>query len=247
MSSIYDDEYYLPELNWTHNFPSARDASKEGLVAYGGDLTPNRILKAYREGIFPWFNEDDPILWWSPTPRLVLFPQDFKIGKSFRRVLRNRGFEVKFDHNFESVINYCSTVPREGQEGTWLTQEMKEAYIELHHLGFAHSIETYYEGKLVGGLYGIAQGKGFFGESMFSLISDASKVSLYALSSICVEKSYDFIDCQVETPHLVKWGAKLIERDEFLDLLESTLKKDTDSGSWRDWSWQYEEKQGVEG
>ncbi len=241
MFSIYDDNFILPQLRSAHIFPPARESSKEGLVAYGGDLNPNRILKAYREGIFPWYSEDDPILWWSPNPRLVLFPKDFKTSKSFRRILRNKGFEVKFDHAFEEVITYCSTVPREGQDGTWLTKEMKEAYIELHHMGFAHSIETYFEGELVGGLYGIAMGRGFFGESMFSLISDASKVSLFALSDICVKKSYDFIDCQVETPHLIKWGAKLIDRDDFLDALDATLTRETDFGSWRNWSWNYKE------
>ena len=246
MSSIYDDEYYLPELRRSsYNFPSAREATDEGLVAFGGDLNPNRILKAYREGIFPWFNENDPILWWSPNPRLVLFPEEFKINKSFRRVLRNRGFEVKFDHAFEQVITHCGDVPRAGQEGTWLTKEMKEAYLELHGLGYAHSVEIYYEDKLVGGLYGIAMGGGFFGESMFSLMSNASRVSLCALSSLCVEKSYDFIDCQVETPHMINWGAKTIERNDFLDLLEKTLEKDTDFGSWRDWSWEYTENAGV--
>ena len=241
MSSIYDDDFVLPQLRTVHLFPSAREATEEGLLAFGGDLNPNRILKAYREGIFPWYSEDDPILWWSPNPRLVLFPKNFKTSKSFRRVLRNKGFEVKFDQNFEAVITHCGNVPRADQEGTWLTKEMKEAYMELHDMGYAHSIETYLDGELVGGLYGLAIGKGFFGESMFSLISDASKVSLCALSSLCVEKSYDFIDCQVETPHLVKWGAQLLERDDFLELLETTLTKDTDFGSWRDWSWKYKD------
>lgn len=242
MSSIYDDEFYLPELRRTsHLFPSAKNASEEGLVAYGGDLNPNRVLKAYREGIFPWYSPEDPILWWSPSPRLVLFPKDFKSSKSFKRVLRNKGFEVKFDQNFEAVITHCGDVPRPGQEGTWLTQEMKEAYIELHDMGFAHSIETYYEGELVGGLYGLAMGKGFFGESMFSLMSNASRVSLFALSSLCVEKSYDFIDCQVETPHLVKWGATLLDRDRYLDLLDLALEKSSDFGSWSDWRWEYKE------
>jgi len=245
LSSIYDDEYVIPQLRREHIFPSARDASEEGLLAFGGDLNPNRILKAYREGIFPWYSPEDPILWWSPNPRLLLFPKEFKTSKSFRRVLRNKGFVVKFDHAFEEVITYCGDVPREGQEGSWLTKEMKEAYIELHNMGYAHSIETYYEGKLVGGLYGIAIGRGFFGESMFSLMSDASKVSLHALSNLCVEKSYDFIDCQVETPHLIKWGAKQVERDDFLDLLEKTINKETDFGSWRTWSWTYKETDGV--
>jgi leucyl/phenylalanyl-tRNA--protein transferase len=239
LSSIYDDDFYIPELRSSHIFPNPRDAGEEGLLAFGGDLNPNRILKAYRNGIFPWFNPDDPVLWWSPNPRLVLYPEDFKTSKSFRRVLRNKGFEVRFDTDFEAVITHCGNVPREGQEGTWLTNEMKEAYIEIHNMGFAHSVETYYEGKLVGGLYGIAMGKGFFGESMFSLMPNASKVAIKALSSICVKKSYDFIDCQVATPHLIQWGAKLVERDTFLDDLEETLEKSTDFGSWRDWTWEY--------
>ena len=242
MSSIYDDDYYIPELSSSHTFPSPRTAGEEGLLAFGGDLNPNRILKAYRSGIFPWFNADDPILWWSPNPRMLLFPQDFKSNKSFKRVLRNKGFEVRFDTNFKDVISYCGNVPREGQEGTWLTKEMKEAYIEIHDMGFAHSVETYYEGKLVGGLYGIAMGRGFFGESMFSLMPNASKVAMKALSSICEKKSYDFIDCQVETPHFIHWGAKLVERDNFLDMLENTLTKTTDFGSWSAWSWEYTEE-----
>ena len=242
MSSIHDDDYYIPELKSAHIFPDARVAGKEGLLAFGGDLNPNRILKAYRNGIFPWFNPEDPILWWSPDPRMLLYPKDFKTSKSFKRVLRNKGFEVRFDTNFEAVITYCGDVPREGQDGTWLTKEMKEAYIELHDMGFAHSVETYYKGELVGGLYGLALGRGFFGESMFSLMPNASKVSIKALSSICAKKSYDFIDCQIETPHLIKWGAKLVERETFLDELEVTLEKSTDFGSWSSWTWQYTEE-----
>lgn len=241
MSSIHDDEFYLPELSNEHIFPSAREATDEGLVAFGGDLNPYRILKAYQAGIFPWYNEDDPILWWSPNPRFILFPHEFKLNKSFKRVVRNKGFEIHFDKNFEAVINYCANIRRGEQEGTWLTEKMKRAYLTLHDMGFAHSVETYYKGELVGGLYGLALGRGFFGESMFSLMSNASRVSLFALSSLCVEKSYDFIDCQVETPHLKNWGASLVERDVFLDLLEKTLEKETDFGSWRDWSWEYTE------
>jgi leucyl/phenylalanyl-tRNA--protein transferase len=244
LSSIFDDDYYIPRIGSAHIFPNPRHAGEEGLLAYGGDLNPNRILTAYRKGIFPWYNPDDPILWWSPNPRMLLYPQNFKINKSFRRVLRNKGFEVKFDTNFEAVITYCGKVPRAGQKGTWLTDEMKEAYIELHYMGFAHSVETYYKGELVGGLYGIAMGKGFFGESMFSLIPDASKVALNALSNICVKKSYDFIDCQVETPHLLRWGAMLVKRDCFLDQLEIALNKSSDLGSWSRWTWQYTEEQG---
>ena len=236
MSSIYDDDYFITEIGMPHIFPDAREASDEGLLAYGGDLNPNRLLTAYRKGIFPWFNEGDPPLWWSPNPRLVLYPQNFKTSKSLRRVIRNRGYEVRFDTNFEQVIELCSQVPRRGQEGTWLTNEMKASYIELHHMGFAHSVETYYEGELVGGFYGVSMGKAFFGESMFALMPDASKVALNALSNIFIEKCYDFIDCQVETPHLVSLGATLVSRDQFLDELEMALSKPSEIGSWSQWS-----------
>ncbi len=236
MSSIYDDNYFITEIGMPHIFPNPREGSDEGLLAYGGDLNPNRLLTAYRNGIFPWFNKNDPILWWSPNPRLVLYPNEFKESKSLRRVIRNKGYKVRFDTNFRAVIDYCSKVPREGQDGTWLTDEMKEAYIELYNMGFAHSIETYYNGELVGGFYGISMGKAFFGESMFALMPDASKVALRVLSNIFIKKCYDFIDCQVETPHLMSLGARLISRDEFLDQLEEALGKPSDLGSWSEWS-----------
>ncbi len=236
MPSIYDNDYFIAEIGIAHIFPDARRASDEGLLAYGGDLNPNRLLTAYRKGIFPWFNKNDPILWWSPNPRLVLYPDEFKESKSLRRVIRNRGYKIRFDTNFKTVIEYCSMVPRAGQDGTWLTEEMKEAYIELHNMGFAHSIETYYKNELVGGFYGVALGKAFFGESMFTLMSDASKVALRILSNIFIDKCYDFIDCQIATPHLMRLGARLINRDEFLDQLEEALNKPTDLGSWSEWS-----------
>lgn len=236
MSSIYDDDYFITKIGMPHIFPNAREGSDEGLLAYGGDLNPNRLLTAYRKGIFPWFSEGDPILWWSPNPRLVLYPTEFKESKSLRRVINNKGFEVRFDTNFEAVIDHCSRVPRRGQNGTWLIPEMKAAYTELHEMGFAHSVETYFEGELVGGFYGIAMGKAFFGESMFALMPNASKVALRILSNIFVEKGYDFIDCQVETRHLVSLGARLISRDRFLDELEASLLKPSDLGSWSDWS-----------
>jgi len=236
LSSIYDDNYFITEIGMPHIFPNPREGSDEGLLAYGGDLNPNRLLTAYRNGIFPWFNKNDPILWWSPNPRLVLYPNEFKESKSLRRVIRNKGYKVRFDTNFRAVIDYCSKVPREGQDGTWLTDEMKEAYIELYNMGFAHSIETYYNGELVGGFYGISMGKAFFGESMFALMPDASKVALRVLSNIFIKKCYDFIDCQVETPHLMSLGARLISRDEFLDQLEEALGKPSDLGSWSEWS-----------
>ncbi|HGZ70994.1 MAG TPA: leucyl/phenylalanyl-tRNA--protein transferase, partial [Nitratifractor sp.] len=201
MSSIFDEDYYIPELSkYSFVFPNPKDAGSEGLLAFGGGLEPNRILTAYRKGIFPWFNADDPVLWWSPDPRLLLYPKDFKVRKSFRKVLRNRNYIVKFDHNFEHTIKMCAKI-REA-EGTWLIKEMQEAYTQLHHMGFAHSIEVYEGDEFIGGLYGIAMGRAFFGESMVSLKPDASKIALKALSDVLEKKNYKFIDCQVPTPHL---------------------------------------------
>ena len=221
-------------------FPDPRNASVEGLLAWGGDLTPERLLAAYAQGIFPWFNTDDPILWWSPDPRLVLYPDDLKLSKSFRRVLRNGTYEVKFDHDFPSVIRACGQIPRPGQEGTWLHPQMQEAYIELHRQGFAHSIETYMEGELVGGLYGLAMGKAFFGESMFARRPNASKIALTALRGVLAAKSYDFIDCQVETDHLVRMGAVTVPRERFLSELSTALIPPGDVGSWADYTWEYD-------
>ena len=239
MASIFDEDCLIPPLRKDLIFPNPRYASTEGLLAYGGDLSPNRLLTAYRKGIFPWFNADDPILWWSPDPRLVLYPDQFKMHKSFKRVLRNGGFSVTFDYMFEEVIRHCGSVPRGDQNGTWLTTEMQQAYIELHEMGFAHSVEVYFEGELVGGLYGIAMGKAFFGESMFSLKANASKVAFKALSDVLGLRGYDFIDCQVINEHLVRLGATAISRDSFLDALEDSLTKPSDLGSWQYFKWEY--------
>jgi len=239
MSSIFDEECLIPPLRGDLTFPNPRYAAREGLLAYGGDLSPNRLLTAYRRGIFPWYSEGDPILWWSPDPRLLLYPERFKVNTSFRRILRNGGFSVTFDQAFEEVIRYCGTVPREGQNGTWLLREMQEAYIELHRMGFAHSVEVNYEGELAGGLYGVAIGKAFFGESMFSLKSNASKVAFKALSDVLGLRGYDFIDCQVINEHLVRLGATATARDSFLDELEESLKRPSDLGSWQDFNWEY--------
>jgi len=241
VSSIFDDDYFIPPLSkYSYSFPNPREASDEGLLAYGGGLEPNRILTAYRNGIFPWFNENDPILWWSPNPRLVLYPQDLKISKSFRKVLRNRDFLVKFDTNFEQVIQFCAKI-REHKEGTWLIKSMRDAYIQLHEMGFAHSVEVYEDGELIGGLYGIALGKAFFGESMFSLKSNASKVALKALCDFAIDRDYKFIDCQVPTEHLQRMGAKLIDRDIFLDQLSEVLQNGGDIGSFKHITWEYKD------
>ena len=221
------------------NFPNPREATDEGLLAYGGDLSSNRLLSAYKQGIFPWYAQDDPILWWSPNPRLLLYPKAFKLRKSFKRVLRSGKFSVTFDRHFEEVIRYCAAIPREGQDASWIVSEIQEAYIRLHQEGFAHSVEVHFEGKLVGGLYGLAIGGAFFGESMFSLVSDASKVAFKALSDVLAQRGYDFIDCQLPTEHMIGLGAEVCSRDFFRDALEETLKKASDLGKWHDFNWQY--------
>lgn len=241
MPSLLEEEnYYIPPLSkYSSTFPDPRQASDEGLLAYGGDLSSHRLLFAYKKGIFPWYSKDDPILWWSPNPRLLLYPENFKVGKSFRRVLRSGKFSVTFDQHFSEVIGHCATVFRKGQESSWIVAEIIEAYTRLHEEGFAHSVEVHKDGKLVGGLYGVAFGKAFFGESMFSLSSDASKVAFKALSDVLGSRGYDFIDCQMKTDHMLGLGAELVERDLFLDALEVTIEKYTDLGSWKDWHWSY--------
>ncbi len=241
LASIFDEDCLIPPLGGGYTFPNPRYAPKEGLLAYGGDLSPNRLLCAYAKGIFPWFNQDDPILWWSPDPRLLLCPGEFKVTKSFRRILKNGRFQVRFDHDFEGVIRRCGSVPREGQKGTWLSWQMQEAFIELHTMGFAHSVAVYQDGRLVGGLYGIAMGRAFFGESMFSLVSNASKIAFKALSDVLGSRGYDFIDCQVRNEHLVRLGARVVARDTFLDALEESLKGSSERDSWQDFKWEYED------
>ena len=242
MASMFDQEYYhISQLGMDHIFPNPRYASDEGLLAFGGDLSPNRLLVAYRKGIFPWYAEGDPVLWWSPDPRLLLYSGKFKTRKSFARVLRSGKFQVTFDSCFSEVIGQCALVPREGQGGTWLNPEMQEAYTQLHSQGFAHSVEVWQEEKLVGGLYGIALGGAFFGESMFSLVSDASKVAFRALSDVLGGRGYDFIDCQMKTEHLMRLGAVEVDREHYLDQLERALTKPSDVGSWHAFNWKYEE------
>jgi leucyl/phenylalanyl-tRNA---protein transferase len=213
-------------------FPDVSLSEESGLLAIGGDLGICRLLSAYSLGIFPWYSEGDPIMWFSPDPRLVLFPGKFRISHSLRQKLQRKVFDVKFDHDFEKVIDQCSRIERRGQDGTWITGEMKEAYIELHKAGYAHSVETYYEGELAGGLYGVSLGGAFFGESMFHTATDASKVALYHL----VEKSKEFrfimIDSQVETDHMMSLGAELIPREHYMELLDQALKYPTRGGHW---------------
>jgi len=241
---VEEESYLIPPLSkYSYSFPNPRFASDEGLLAYGGDLSSSRLLSAYRHGIFPWYNEGDPILWWSPNPRLLLYPEKFRVRKSFRRVLRSQKYVVRFDEAFSDVIAHCASVPRAGQDHTWIVAPMREAYIRLHEEGFAHSVEVYQEGKLVGGLYGLAMGKVFFGESMFSLVSDASKVAFKALSDVLGLRGYDFIDCQMKTDHMVGLGAEVVEREKYLDALEKALEKPSDLGSWQDFTWSYPYKE----
>jgi leucyl/phenylalanyl-tRNA--protein transferase len=213
-------------------FPPPDYADPSGLIAVGGDLSSERLLEAYRVGIFPWYSEDQPILWWSPDPRFVLTLDDFQISRSLRKTLRKRMFLVTFDRVFDEVIAACAQVPREGQSGTWITPEMQEAYITLHGLGFAHSVETWFGGKLVGGLYGVSLGKAFFGESMFHRKTDASKVALAVLVEKLKNWSFHFVDSQMTTDHMHHLGAKEIPRRIFLKRLQSALRHATKRGKW---------------
>jgi leucyl/phenylalanyl-tRNA--protein transferase len=200
-------------------FPSPMQASAEGIVAVGGDLQPERVMLAYRKGIFPWFESDDFLLWWSPDPRMVLFPDRLKISKSMRTVLRKKQFEVTFNKAFDQVVEACAKVKRFGQNGTWITPGLMEVYSTLHIQGHAHSVEVWEEGSLVGGLYGIDLGTVFCGESMFSKSSNASKVALIFLVKELKKNKYELIDCQVPTQHLASMGAEPISRTEFLTFL----------------------------
>lgn len=200
-------------------FPPVHTANSEGLLAVGGDLSPERLLLAYQQGIFPWFNKDSIILWWSPDPRMVLYPEQIKISKSMKKVLRDNQFKLTKNTCFKEVLDYCSSVERPGQDGTWITEKMKKAYIQLHEKGIAKSYEVWEGDKLVGGLYGIDLGHVFCGESMFSLTSNASKFAFIKLAQELHEKDYEIIDCQLHTDHLESLGAQEIPRIEFVKLL----------------------------
>ena len=212
----------IPQISlYSYTFPNPRLSSAEGLVAWGGDLNPNRILSAYTKGIFPWYNENDPILWWSPDPRLILYPKDIKISKSLKRSMKK--FEVRIDTNFEAVMRKCRQVRLDNEEGTWILEEVIDAYVQIHEQSLAKSFEVYHDGELVGGLYGIDLGKIFCGESMFQIKSDASKTALVYLAQYCLENGYELIDCQVPSNHLKSMGAVEMAREEFLDILEESL------------------------
>lgn len=213
-------------------FPDPELAQADGLLAVGGDLSPERLLAAYAQGIFPWFNEDCPILWWSPHPRLVLLPEELHVSRSLERTLRRGRYAIRADTDFGAVIRRCSGKNRPGQEGTWITQEMISAYDRLHRMGYAHSFEAW-EGKtLVGGLYGVALGGAFFGESMFADRPDASKAAFAVAVRWLARWEVDLVDCQVRTEHLERFGARQIPRAEFLERLRRALAKPMLRGKW---------------
>ncbi len=205
-------------------FPPAGLAEPEGLLAIGGDLAPERLLAAYRNGIFPWYDQPGgPILWWSPDPRLVLFPDEIRVSRRLRRTIRQGRFEVRFDSAFAQVIRACAEVHRPGEDGTWITPEMQRAYVNLHRLGFAQCAECWRKGRLVGGIYGVRLGRAFFGESMFHVETDASKVALVALVERLEREGVELIDCQVASGHMLRFGAREIPRVEFLQRLETAI------------------------
>jgi len=216
------------------DFPPPEKAGENGLLAMGGDLSPWRLLTAYARGIFPWpWYENQPMLWWCPDPRCVLYPDEMRVSRSLRQRIRVRRFEVRLDTDFEAVIRGCATVPRRNGPGTWLTDEMIDAYVELHRLGFAHSAESYRDGWLVGGLYGVALGGAFFGESMFHLQPDASKVAFVRLVRQLEAWGFGLVDCQMPTSHLERFGARSIPRRRFLAQLAGLVRRPNRQGCWR--------------
>jgi leucyl/phenylalanyl-tRNA--protein transferase len=219
-------------MPFEYQFPDPRTADADGLLAVGGDLSIESLLTAYSSGIFPWFDQFSPILWWSPDPRLVLLPEKFKITDSLKQRIRSRQYTVLIDHDFKEVIRQCALVKRNGQDGTWITKDMIHAYILLHQAGFAHSFETWHKGNLVGGLYGVSLGRAFFGESMFFHRTDASKVALHALVEWSLQHNFLFIDAQQSTSHLKSLGAEEMSRNSFLKLLKEALRFETVKGIW---------------
>jgi leucyl/phenylalanyl-tRNA--protein transferase len=213
-------------------FPPVDHAEPDGLIAIGGDFSADRLLKAYTSGIFPWFNEQEDIYWYSPDPRMVMFPGEFKPTQSLQRLIKSRRFTVRFDTAFGEVIRGCAEAQRAGQDGTWISRDFIEAYTALYNLGYAHSVEVYDEDQLAGGLYGISLGAAFFGESMFYRKSNASKIAFHALVDHCLKHKFHFIDCQTETSHLLKLGATPLGRKQYMMLLKKALKRKTIPGKW---------------
>ena len=222
--------FYLTD---EHIFPPPQLAEKEGLLAVGGDLSQDRLLLAYSMGIFPWYSDEEPLLWWSPDPRLVLYPKEIKISKTLKKIIKKDEFGITMDQAFAGVIRECAQIRSENSAGTWINEDMMQAYCGLHQSGYAHSVEAWYKGELAGGLYGVSLGKSFFGESMFTRISNASNVALIKLAEYLAALSFDMIDCQVRTEHMIRFGAREISRDHFLQQLKESLGKETIKGKWQ--------------
>ncbi|PCK10166.1 MAG: leucyl/phenylalanyl-tRNA--protein transferase [Alteromonadaceae bacterium] len=225
---VWLDEQHL-------EFPDTSQAlcDPDGLLAVGGDLSPERLLQAYSRGIFPWFSDDQPILWWSPDPRTVLVPAELHVGRSVRKLLNKKPFKITMDHAFHQVIRQCASISRNGENGTWITDDMLEAYLDLHHAGFAHSVEAWQGDQLVGGLYGIALGKAFFGESMFSSASGASKIAFVHLVKQLQRWQFELIDCQMKTEYLMSFGAKEVSREQFESKLKLAIPEILAPKEWR--------------
>ncbi|MBS0354417.1 MAG: leucyl/phenylalanyl-tRNA--protein transferase [Proteobacteria bacterium] len=223
----------IPWLGNKPAFPSVTRALREpnGLLSAGGALTPEWLLTAYRHGIFPWFNDGEPILWWSPDPRMVVFPSQVRLTRSLRKTLRNAAYEVRLDHDFPAVIRACAA-PRDPGGGTWITTEIQEAYIRMHELGYAHSVETYIDGELAGGLYGMALGRAFYGESMFSRRTDASKIAFAHLTRFLEQREFRVLDCQMTTSHLASLGGQEIPRATFVKLLDEATREGPPPERW---------------
>ncbi len=215
--------HIFPLSRYNLIFPDPTTATDEGILAYGGDLSVNRVMQGYSKGIFPWFNEDDPILWWSPNPRFILKIDELHIPKSLKRTIKKEIFTIKFNTNFRFVIEECAKAKRPEQDGTWITSDMVEAYCDLHNAGHAHSFEAYFDGELVGGGYGVEIGNIFCGESMFSKKSDSSKVAFISLVQRLKNNGFKIIDSQIHTPYLESFGAKHISRDEYLQHVKESL------------------------
>ncbi len=227
-----DDFPYLSEQERIR-FPDPGEGTPEGIVATGANLSPGVLLSAYEQGIFPWFSEGDPVLWWSPDPRFVLFPSELHVPRRVARRIRTGDYWLSFDTAFNEVIQKCSEVPRPGQDGTWITREMIDGYIKLHELGFAHSVEAWSGSELAGGLYGVSLGRVFFGESMFATQTDASKVAFVSLVRHLSLLGFELVDCQVYTEHLERFGAREVPRTEFLSVLGRALNScSTLRGNW---------------
>lgn len=224
----------IPWLEPDDPFPPASKALKQpnGLLAAGADLTPARLIEAYSHGVFPWFNADEPVLWWSPDPRMVLFPAELKVARSLKKVIRKRDYEVRLDTVFTRVMHCCAQ-PRKGQSGTWISPMMIEAYTQLHAMGVAHSAETWIDGKLVGGLYGIALGRMFYGESMFTEVTDASKIAFVHLVWQLKRWGFGLIDCQMKTAHLGTFGAREIPRSDFMRRVSKLIQYSPTPTPWR--------------